>query len=729
MSQLKFRPRARIIRTIGDQLISGPEAAVIELVKNAYDADASEVRIKFTPPLRPGKGAILVSDNGHGMDLSAITERWMEPATPSKLDHRLSPKNRIMMGSKGIGRFAAAKLGQKMSLNSIVNNENRNTEVLIPEIDWSIFSGERYLSDIAIDFLEQDTGSGTGTTIEIYELSAAWSKQAMMRLLLELRRLVSPVELDQPAHSKFQIFLDLSECTTESAGFSGNDLVQTAFGEEESNGPDSDPFEIKPYPLLSVSDYDLDGTFDDAGIFSGTFINKRGGAAPITVEIPAKKNHENGSPGAFDVKLRVFDREADALKSNMLKQGLGELSAKEARRILDEVAGVAVYRNGFRVRPYGDVSSDLLSLDKRRVQDPSLRIGNNQVAGYVTVRDTGESDLLERSSREGFEDNAAFRRLQSLIIELFSQILEPRRQQFRENAGLSRKQTGSFTQARKHAELKKIRSQILPLLNPDEQKVAGKVLDRQAADLSLQIDQLEERQRVLEADSSLGQIVGEVLHEGGPHAAFVHETIEWLARRIDVPAVIEAIKPLGEQVPKKLELTKKSAATLEQLFRSLRPLAGGKRGKPESFNPIPLVNAALELFQSRAVNFDCVNHQAVHMLIGYPGDLSTALINLIGNSVHWLEEHEISDPNVVVRLLRHEDGVRIFVEDNGPGIPEEFMPSIFDVGFSLKSDGTGLGLNIAREALARSGARLSYHPEFKDGARFEVFYPTEAVTK
>src|ERR1700739_3242388 len=102
--KLRFRPRARIIRTIGDQLISGPEAAVIELVKNAYDADASFVSIKFKPPLEVGKGRIIVVDDGIGMTLSDIEHKWMEPATASKSTARLSPiRGRKVMGSKGIG--------------------------------------------------------------------------------------------------------------------------------------------------------------------------------------------------------------------------------------------------------------------------------------------------------------------------------------------------------------------------------------------------------------------------------------------------------------------------------------------------------------------------------------------------------------------------------------------------------------------------------------------------
>src|SRR3546814_16396460 len=84
LQKIQFRPRARIIRTIGYQLISGPEAAVIELVKNSYDADASYVVIKFQPPLVEGDGRIVVKDDGHGMTVDDIQEKWMEPATRSE---------------------------------------------------------------------------------------------------------------------------------------------------------------------------------------------------------------------------------------------------------------------------------------------------------------------------------------------------------------------------------------------------------------------------------------------------------------------------------------------------------------------------------------------------------------------------------------------------------------------------------------------------------------------
>src|SRR3546814_10386432 len=121
-------------------------------------------------------------------------ERWREPATTSKVTDRASPeKGRRMLGSKGIGHVAAAKLGRKLELSSISDRTGERIEVLISEIDWSIFTSDAYLSDISIEFLDQQTTEPTGTTIEIFELNESWSQEKVNQLFLELRKLVSPL--------------------------------------------------------------------------------------------------------------------------------------------------------------------------------------------------------------------------------------------------------------------------------------------------------------------------------------------------------------------------------------------------------------------------------------------------------------------------------------------------------------------------------------------------------
>src|SRR3546814_3324765 len=121
------------------------------------------------------------------MTVDDIQEKWMEPATSSKVTDRASPeKGRRMLGSKGIGRFAAAKPGRKMELSSISYRTGGRIEVLISEIDCSIFTSDAYLSDISIEFLDQQTPEPTGTTIELFDISDSRSQDRTTQLFPDL---------------------------------------------------------------------------------------------------------------------------------------------------------------------------------------------------------------------------------------------------------------------------------------------------------------------------------------------------------------------------------------------------------------------------------------------------------------------------------------------------------------------------------------------------------------
>ena len=144
-----MRPRARLIGLIGEELISDEPVALVELVKNAYDADASSVEVRFngTNPERPE--SILVADDGIGMDLETVLTGWFEPGTILKQKSKRSPGGRFYQGAKGIGRFAAARLSEALFLESKKDGENQGVSVLL---DWGKFDDESYLDEITIDY-------------------------------------------------------------------------------------------------------------------------------------------------------------------------------------------------------------------------------------------------------------------------------------------------------------------------------------------------------------------------------------------------------------------------------------------------------------------------------------------------------------------------------------------------------------------------------------------------
>lgn len=131
-----FRPRARLLLLLGDQLIRDPNIAVFELVKNAYDADSSDARVTMSLLPDSNKNEIVIEDSGLGMDFETVTGIWLEPGTDYRVRQReageLTPKGRMPLGEKGVGRFAAHKLGHKVTL---ITRKAKKQEVLV-EIDW-----------------------------------------------------------------------------------------------------------------------------------------------------------------------------------------------------------------------------------------------------------------------------------------------------------------------------------------------------------------------------------------------------------------------------------------------------------------------------------------------------------------------------------------------------------------------------------------------------------------
>jgi hypothetical protein len=223
---MAFRPKARIMKTLGEELISSDSVAIIELVKNSYDADARDVLIRFNGPVNKGQGSIEVIDNGTGMSIEVIRNTWMEPATATKVKKKNNDSGRRVLGEKGIGRFAVSRLALKTEVFSKRADANFEAHGYI---DWTQFEDdEKYLDEVeiltentkpkelckggAIDLVPMSpTGNGSyqGTILKLIDLKQTWEDSNFEDLQRGLSRLISPFsELD-----------DFSIRITASAGF------------------------------------------------------------------------------------------------------------------------------------------------------------------------------------------------------------------------------------------------------------------------------------------------------------------------------------------------------------------------------------------------------------------------------------------------------------------------------------------------------------------------------
>ena len=724
---LSFRPRARIIRTIGDRLIGGPETAVIELVKNSHDADANWVRVMFFPPLDDPAGKITVEDDGHGMTLEDIRDKWMEPATTNKIDRKMSPGGRMLLGSKGIGRFAAAKLGKWLELRTTATDKSAKDDLettVIDNIDWDIFDEVKYLSDIEFDYETPEPDGSTGTMLTITGPVDVWNKEKLKTLYQEMRRMLSP--LVASGDSDFAIYLDLSACTPDTCGFDGSAIVNG-----DLPGEGADLHRVEPFPLLKSCDYEVSGSFLPDGTFDGTMAIHRGNLEPdeIDLTVPLDEKAGEANCGNVLVHLFIFDRDTEAIKAAMKRAGMGALTAKQARQILDKISGVAIYRDRFRIRPYGDEENDWLTLDTRRVQTPAMRIGHNQISGIVVIDREQDSNLVEKSSREGLEEDASFRRLKNLIISLLARVVEPVRYKFRENTGIGRNGETDFSRIYASARFDWVRNYVDRLPDGEIRKEAHQRLDVESRRLISYLNQLEEKQSIMELKVTLGMILGEVIHEGVTPVAYIQDHSTRLGKWWpDIFSSSKETETRKEKVPGILRGLNVNADRLRVLFNATKPLAGGRRGKPTYYNPNQIIIDTISLFQSQLDSLGVkVSHKAdldVVDILGYRGDLTAAITNLTDNGIYWLRHHKVPNPSIEVTLSREADQCVVNFRDNGHGIPEEFRNHVFDVGFTLKAKGTGLGLSIAREALARSGGSIEL-VDSDQGARFQIRVPFE----
>lgn len=700
----KIRPAGRHILTIGRDLIQDPYAAVVELVKNAYDADATRVDIQFSKyevsrEILNGEKIIhygikiCISDDGHGMIRSVVTDKWMVPSTDDKKIRKVSPKGRIMQGRKGIGRYASAILGNDLFLETVA--DGTKTSLLV---NWNDFEKAEYLSDVdvLIETINTIENSGTkllmtGDESFLYE----WNESQFKQLQKELKKLMTPIEDTKiSSDTLFKIYINIK-------GFGNYDK------ENE---------EIEPYPLFDLFDYRIYGKINQNGY--GKLIYEM---QKVRNSIPEEINFYYGMStecGNVEFDIRVFDREKEAIE-DLIRRGLKDESGNyvgklEARRLLNENNGIGVYRNGFRIRPLGDPDFDWLELNKKRVQNPSLKIGSDQVIGFVKIESEEYSGLIEKSARDGLKENVNYFSLIDLTQKIIGE-LENRRFIYRNKAGLSRKTLKieaefenlfSFDSLRKNIQktLEKgkvngdISSNIMQAIN-DTEKEKNKIAES-----------LRETVAIYQGQATLGKIINVVLHEGRKPLEFFKDQVQLFNI-----AYKDYENGNTEKLPKlynKISAFSDNSDILLQLFKKIGPLAQGKRGTQKELLLVESLKSNFSVFDSQLkdVNWNIETSSGNDIKIKcWSQDLYSIFTNLIENSLFWMNEKKTQKKQISVYVDIEDNEINfIDYKDTGPGIENNLLDSgvIFEPDFSTKPEGTGLGLSIAGESARRCGFEL-----------------------
>ncbi|HVQ40110.1 MAG TPA: ATP-binding protein, partial [Pyrinomonadaceae bacterium] len=635
----RLRPRARLLRTLGQELISNEVAAVIELVKNAYDADATRVLVRFASPLEIGKGSIEVFDNGHGMPLDLVKTVWMEPATPSKRDRLRSPKlNRRYLGEKGIGRFASSRLANELEVVSRAEGKPKEVYAIF---DWTQFDFEdRYLDEVVVLWEERPPieicpdGSilalwkgaekppsrpelSHGTIIRMAGLRQTWEAKQFEDLRRGLARLIAPrAEKQQEFDIELELPAEFSEFSTA----------------------------IQPPAILKHPHYTVNGRINGDGSYSLKYkILAEGKEYPFKGKFLRAKvsedrwevrdstdgeEPEKAYPlecGPLEIELRVWDR--DEL-GNVLQKV--QSTVQDVRRDLDAMAGINIYRDNFRVLPYGEPQDDWLRLDIRRVQTPTLRLSNNQIYGVVHITADGNPKLKDQSNREGLDENQALRDLRMVMIAILAR-LEQERYKTRPRAKGKQKAVGGIFS---RFSLQPLTDYIARKLPKD--KEAKQLVRSTEAAYNSHIKEIQTVLARYQRLATLGQLVDHVLHEGRqPIAAIVNEADLGLA---DVERQ-NGTNDIRSIAARRLQVIRRQIAVLATAFRRMEPFGGRLRGRTAQLYLENIIGDALAIFDSdlNRLNIKVTLPESQTLVRVDPSEMEEIIVNLVTNSLYWLE--------------------------------------------------------------------------------------------
>lgn len=704
------------MKTLGSELISNDAVAVIELVKNAYDAEANRVLIRFVGPLLPGQGRIEIFDDGAGMSLDVVRGAWMEPATPGKRQKTSSgSKDRRVLGEKGIGRFAAMRLALELELITRARGADQEVYGIF---DWTQFEDEqKYLDEVLIltderkpEVIRSDVGldaiwpkhevpvecppSEQGTLLRMNNLAQVWDAERFRLIQRGLSRLISPFK----ENKDFSVFLQAPE----------------TFSEFSS--------EITPPVVLNYPHYTVSGTVDSQGKCDLTLEAKATGEvrsvtggfvregkdglqyleneAYFKLKQTTESQLENGEAewekklqvcGPLQIELRIWDR--DDL-GNVIQQTKSNL--QNIRADLDAFAGINIYRDGFRVLPYGEPNNDWLRLDIRRVQNPTKRLSNNQIVGHISITADQNTGLKDQSNREGLDENQSYSDLREIMKSILLMIEDLRKKA--KGTGEGEKKDSQTLNLFAPLDLSPIRHHLESVSPKDE--VAKELINNVERAFNRQVESLKSVVAKYHALATLGQLVDRLLHDGRLPLAKIRK--EALLAQEDIAEGHLTGENLLNKLAGRLRIIDGQGDVLATVFRRYEPFGGRKRGRPKQLYLEKIIEDAFGVCASQIADLKIKTSLSTGQTLVRvdEAEIQEVIVNLLQNSLYWFQFVDAAHRRIDVSVSRTaQDQVEIIFGDTGPGIPEENRTRIFEPYFSTKKDGIGLGLAIVGEII------------------------------
>lgn len=406
--KINFRISTGLKSIIGRDLITDKFIAIFEIVKNSYDAMANNVNIRFE--ISDNKNEIIIQDDGEGMSEYDMKYKWLFVAySEKKINNQRSNSyvnkiKRVSTGAKGIGRFSCDRLGSKLLIESKTKGD---ININCMEINWDNFEidDKEEFTNIPVDFYTLESKNDLNnhwTKITICNLRENWSREDYLKLKQSLVKLIAPYE-------------------NNNAGIASDFSIKLIVPSENQN--DSN--------IISTDNY------NDKDIVNGIIKND---ILEILMNKTAYMNVSINSDGT-EIQTELYDK--DVLIFSLFERSreyriLNDINATiyflstSAKNIFSRRMGmravdygsIFIYKNGFRIYPYGEPGNDLFNIDKRKQQGYNRYLGTREIIGYVLIKSNNDKFVETSSRANGFIQSAESKMLEKFFVEKILKVFE-----------------------------------------------------------------------------------------------------------------------------------------------------------------------------------------------------------------------------------------------------------------------------------------------------------------
>lgn len=687
--KIPFRMHPRVFESLGADLVTSDVVAIIELVKNSYDAHATRVDVQLKEDGKDGKLMLEIEDNGCGMTREVIESAWAVVATPYRVTETKSKqgrKGRRVSGEKGLGRLSAARLGSRLEMYT----KSKSEDCWQVKVDWDALATATDLNSCEIDLQKCENKTltwGTGTLIRIRKLKGDWNDKKKINELREhLSRLISPFARIKD----FEIW-----------------LIHP--GEE-----DAESLEIKPADFLSKPPYLLKGNVDRSGkvVCTYTYAPLHGPSrkAEITRELwrtesafedEAWEKCQTPQCGPFEFEIRVWDLDKDAETFKEISQEFN-LKLATLRENIKSFQGISLYRDEILVLPKSELAKDWLGLDLRRVSKTGKRISTSNIVGYVAVTAEDNSEIEDTSDRERLVDNQAARDFKKLLWEIAG-ILENEREKDRFEIKKQRPLKELFASLSTKPLIERM---SVAVAQGVEAKKLIPLVEEHGVQVEKAVGEIEQTLVYYNQLANLGALAAVLVHEVGNRLGVIARLTRQLRK------LIEKKDASAKLLEEDLGRAEQSERALHRLVDRLAPLASRTfRTRQRNANLeetiLNCVGIREEEIKAKKITVECVS-ASPHIVAIDPGELDGIILNLLDNSIHWLSTVRDRPRRIEFRILpsTHSSRVNVEVHDSGPGVDKDDEERIFSPGVSRKTSGLGMGLFVVGELVTQHGGKF-----------------------